>query len=348
VIVHQILPTFERGAVGGHSLMVREWLRRSGHTSEIYAAELHPSIAGEGAFELGLYKGGADVLVYQMAIGSIAGDFVLKRSEPLAVNYHNLTPARYYAGWEPVAAFGVAWGRGQLHDLAGRAALGIADSGYNEEELVQLDYARTTVVPILLDIDAFAVEPDPAITRRAETTWLFVGRLAPNKAQHDLVKAFAAYRRFHDGDAHLVLVGGGVDDTYGRTLAKFVHALGLDDAVTIAGGVSHAQLAAYYATADVFVVVSEHEGFCVPLLEAMHHEVPIVAYASSAVPETLGAGGLLLQTKDPCTVAAGVARVVGDAGLRAQLVRAGTARISDFHVSRTGPAFVAAATSAAR
>lgn len=348
MIVHQILPTFERGAVGGHSLMVREWLRRSGHASEIYAAELHPSVAGEGAHELGAYRGGADVLVYQMAIGSIAADMVLKRAEPLVVNYHNLTPARYYAGWEPVAAFGVAWGRGQLHDLAPRAALGIADSGYNEAELVELDFARTTVVPILLDLDAFAVGPDPSVTRRAETTWLFVGRLAPNKAQHDLVKAFAAYRKFHDASAHLVLVGGGADDTYGRTLTRFVAALGLTDAVTIAGAVSPAQLAAYYRAADVFVVVSEHEGFCVPLLEAMHHELPIVAYASSAVPETLGDAGLLLHTKDACTVAAGAARVVGDPALRAQLVAAGTARLADFHVSRTGPAFVAAATSAAR
>jgi glycosyltransferase involved in cell wall biosynthesis len=145
----------------------------------------------------------------------------------------------------------------------------------------------------------------------------------------------------------LNLVGGGREDGYARTLQRFIHALGLDDAVTITGGVSDAQLAAHYAAADVFVVCSEHEGFCVPLLESMHHRVPIVAYAATAVPETLGEAGLLLDVKDPCTVAAAVDRVVGDTALRQQLVEAGSRRLQDFDLSRTGPAFVEAVTSAA-
>jgi glycosyltransferase involved in cell wall biosynthesis len=177
---------------------------------------------------------------------------------------------------------------------------------------------------------------------------LFVGRLAPNKAQHDVVKALAAYRKFHDADARLVLVGGGTDDAYGRTLARFVHALGLDDAVVMAGSVTPEQLAGYYDTSDVFVVLSEHEGFCVPLLEAMHHRVPIVAYASSAVPETLADSGIVLTEKNPCVVAAAVARVLGDEGLRKQLVEAGTRRLQAFDLARTGPMFVDAAVSAAR
>ena len=106
--------------------------------------------------------------------------------------------------------------------------------------------------------------------------------------------------------------------------------------------VGAAELAAHYAAADVFVVLSEHEGFCVPVLEAMQHEVPIVAYGAAAVPETLDRAGLLLDVKDPCTVAAAVARVVHDDGLRRQLVAAGTRRRRDFDLAKTGPAFVAA------
>ena len=176
---------------------------------------------------------------------------------------------------------------------------------------------------------------------------LLATRLAPHKAQHDIVKAFAAYRRFHNPDAHLYLVGGGPEDSYAHTLRRFVHGLGLDDAVTLTGGVSPADLVAYYRAADVFVVCSEHEGFCVPLLEAMYHRVPIVAFAAGAVPETLGDAGLLLEVKDPCTVAAAVDRVAGDAALRGQLVAAGTRRAREFDISRTGPAFVDAVTSAA-
>jgi glycosyltransferase involved in cell wall biosynthesis len=346
MIVHQFVPTLEPGAVGAHTLMVRDVLRAAGHTSEVFASEIEPVWADRGAHLLRDARTRADVIVYQMAIGSIVADAVLARDEPIVVNHHNLTPMRYITGWQPVAAHGVAWGRAQLRELATRSRLGVADSSYNEQDLIEAGFTRTTVVPILLDLTTFDVPPAPVPARRG-VTWLFVGRLAPNKAQHDIVKAFAAYRRFHNPDARLNLVGGGREDGYARTLQRFIHALGLDDAVTITGGVSDAQLAAHYAAADVFVVCSEHEGFCVPLLESMHHRVPIVAYAATAVPETLGEAGLLLDVKDPCTVAAAVDRVVGDTALRQQLVEAGSRRLQDFDLSRTGPAFVEAVTSAA-
>jgi glycosyltransferase involved in cell wall biosynthesis len=348
VIVHQFVPTLEPGAVGAHTLAVRDVLRAAGHTSEIFASEIEPVWADRGGHLLRDARARADVIVYQMAIGSIVADAVLARDEPIVVNHHNLTPMRYIAGWQPVAAHGVVWGRGQLRELATRARLGIADSTYNEHDLMEAGFARTTVVPILIDLTTLDVEPAPAPARTSGSgvTWLFVGRLAPNKAQHDIVKAFAAYRRFHNADARLFLVGGGREDGYARTLQRFVHALGLDDVVTLTGGVSASELAAYYRAADVFVLCSEHEGFCVPLLEAMHYRVPIVAFASTAVPETLGDAGLLLDVKDPCTVAASVERVVDDRALREQLVEAGARRVVDFDLSRTGPAFVEAVTSA--
>ena len=347
MIVHQFVPTLEPGAVGAHTLLARDVLRAAGHTSEVFAAEVDPQWAGRGARPLRDARERADVVVYQMAIGSVAADAVLARAEPIVVNHHNLTPMRYIAGWQPVAAHGVVWGRGQLRELAERARLGIAVSTYNELDLLEAGFARTTVVPYLFDLSTLDVEPAASPARAGAVNWLFVGRLAPNKAQHDIVKAFAAYRRFHNADAHLHLVGGGREDGYARTLQRFVHGLDLDDSVTLVGGVSDAALAAYYRAADVFVVCSEHEGFCVPLLEAMYHRVPIVAFAAGAVPETLGDAGLLLDVKDPCTVAAAVDRVVRDAALREQLVATGSRRVHEFDISRTGPAFVDAVTSAA-
>jgi len=346
MIIHQFVPTLEPGAVGAHTLAARDVLRAAGHTSEIFASEIAPSWSDQGARLVREARAHADVIVYQMAIGSVVADAVLARAEPIVVNHHNLTPMRFIAGWQPVAAHGVTWGRGQLRELGARAVLGIADSSYNEHDLVEAGFTRTTVVPILLDLATLDIEPAPAPARTDAVTWLFVGRLAPNKAQHDIVKAFAAYRRFHNADAHLHLVGGGREEAYGRTLQRFIHALGLDEHVTITGGVSPAELVAYYRAADVFVVCSEHEGFCVPLLEAMHYRVPIVAFASTAIPETLGDAGLLLDVKDPCTIAAAVDHVVGDQRLRDQLVQAGARRVRAFDIAHTGPAFVAAVTSA--
>jgi glycosyltransferase involved in cell wall biosynthesis len=347
VIINQYVPMLEPGAVGAHTLVARDVLRAAGHTSEIFTADIDPSWSDRGAHLVRDARGRADIAIYQMAIGSAVADAVLARDEPIVVNHHNLTPMRYIAGWQPVAAHGVAWGRGQLRELAVRAQLGIADSTYNEHDLADAGFTHTTVVPILLDLATFDVEPAPLPARNAEVTWLFVGRLAPNKAQHDIVKAFAAYRRFHNADARLHLVGGGREDGYARTLQRFIHALGLDDSVTLTGGVSTAELAAHYRAADVFVVCSEHEGFCVPLLEAMHHRVPVVAFAATAVPETLGDAGMLFDVKDACTIAAAVDRVVRDTRLRDQLVDAGSARVLDFDLSRTGPVFVEAVTSVA-
>jgi glycosyltransferase involved in cell wall biosynthesis len=345
VIIHQFAPILEPGAVGSHTLAARDALRNAGHTSEIFTPEIAPAMQSAGAYGLHDYRGGADLLVYQLAIGNVAGDVVAARREPLVVNYHNLTPLEYFHGWEPVAAWGVTWGRSQLRALADRATLGVAVSHYNEAELVDAGYARTTVVPFLLAEGTLDAAPDLRTLERLTATragaeWLFVGRLAPNKAQHDVVKAFAAYRRFHNSDARLHLVGGGVDTTYGRTLANFVDALELSDAVEFTGPVTREQLAAHYRSADVLVVCSEHEGFCVPLVEAMHHRVPIVAYAAAAIPETLDDAGVLLTTKDPCTMAAGVARVLGDEVLRQRLVDAGVRRVERFEPDRGARDFV--------
>ena len=348
--VHQFVPTFEPGAVGGHMLTARRVLRDAGYESEIFAGEVHPAFAGEGAFPHHDYgrrvaARADDRLVYHLAIGSPVADFVGARHEPLIVDHHNLTPLRFLAGWEPVAAGGVLWGRRQLDNLAPRAALGIGDSSFNAEELADAGYRRTTVVPILLE-PMIAEVPDPALAARLAdqdgTRWLFVGRIAANKAQHDVVKAFATFRRVHDANARLDLVGGTSSELYTTALQRFIAELGIDDAVTITGGVSAAELAAYYDAADVFVVLSEHEGFCVPLLEAMQHEVPVVAYSAAAVPETLDGAGLLLDVKDPGTVAAAVARLVRDDALQNQLVAAGAKRRRDFDLANTGPAFVAA------
>ena len=340
--IHQFVPTFEPGAVGAHMLQVRRVVREMGFDSEIFAEHRRwPGVTDVEEYRRygrAFAAGAGDVLLYQTAIGSVVADFVLDRPETLAVNYHNITPVGFFAQWEPDVVHGVAWGRAQLAAMGERAVLGIADSGYNEQELIALHYRRTTVAPVLVDVAAFDrgvdVRAEEALTATG-TAWLFVGRVAPNKAHHDLVKAFAAYRRAYDPDAVLRIVGPPSSAAYSDALRSFVAALGLTGAVDFTGPVPDTVLAAHYRAADVFVCVSDHEGFCVPLLEAMHHRLPIVAYASSAVPETLAGAGIVLPSKAPTTVAAAVHKVVADDGLRAALVAAGTRRLADFDLKVT-------------
>jgi glycosyltransferase involved in cell wall biosynthesis len=342
VRVLQFVPTLEPGAVGAHVLQVRRLLEDKGVATETYAEHIRPAMDGHGADFRSYRPAPGDLLVYHVAIGSGVADFVRDQSVPFVLDHHNITPAHFWAGWEPPVVAATAWARNQLAELAERATLGIGDSAYNEGELRDLGCVRTAVAPILLDLTELDGEVDAAEVERLQhdgTVWLFVGRIAPNKAQHDLVNAFAVHRRVYDPNAVLRIVGGSSSDAYVEAIRRLISALDLDGAVELTGSVSPSVLAAHYRAADVFVCVSEHEGFCVPLLEAMHHSVPVVAYDSTAVGETLAGGGLVLPSKAPSVVAAAVDRVTGDAELRRGLVAAGTRRLGDFALDTTRARF---------
>jgi len=347
--VHQFLSTFAgRDAIGMHTLRLRKLLREAGVRSDIYAADIHADVRGQ-AFDPRTFgdrvKGSVEPwILYHFSIGSPLFDLVRELDVPLALDYHNITDATYFWRWEPRAATSMMEGRRQLAVAAPAVRFALADSAFNERELLQLHCPRTAVAPILIDFTDYDTAPDAALMARRErarakggTDWLAVGRIAPNKCQHDVVAAFAVYRRLYDADARLTLVGGQSAGLYWRELHRLAEDLDVSGAVTFTDVVSHAELLACYHSADVLVLLSEHEGFNVPVLEAMHFGVPVVAYASSAVPETVGDGGLLLTDKDPVVVAAAVERLRSDTTLRRALVDAGRKRVEHFSIARTGP-----------
>lgn len=350
--VHQFLPTFAgRDAIGAHTLRLRRLLREAGFTSDIYALDVHNDVGGEAlpadSFRTRVPASRDAWILYHFSIGSPLLDQVRELHRPIALDYHNVTDAQYFWRWEPRAAAKMLEGRRQLAEIATHVRFALADSRFNECELVELGFGPTAVAPILLDFVDYDSAPDPAllarresVRRRGGTDWLAVGRIAPNKCQHDVVCAFALHRRLHDPAARLTLVGGQSAGEYWRALHRLAGDLGVADAVTFTDVVSHAELLACYRTADLFVCLSEHEGFNVPVLEAMHFDVPVVAFASAAVPDTVGAGGLLLTDKDPLVVACAAERVRTDASLRATLVEAGRARVEHFSVARTGPRWI--------
>jgi glycosyltransferase involved in cell wall biosynthesis len=191
----------------------------------------------------------------------------------------------------------------------------------------------------MVDTSNFSCLPDERVVERFAKEraggghdWLFVGQMLPHKAHQDVIKALACARKLFDPRARLHLVGRESCPAYADALRRYVSFLGLDGAVDFAGSVSAAELAGYYTSADVFVCCSDHEGFCAPLLEAMHHELPIVAYGVTAVPETVLDAGIVLPTKSPVLVATAVQRVMSDATLRAELVRAGLERAKAFSI----------------
>lgn len=350
--VHQFLSTFAgRDAIGMHSLRLRRLLREAGFASDIYALDTHDDVRNI-AFDATTFRDHVPSdrdswILYHFSIGSPLLDLVRGLDVPLALDYHNITDAKYFWRWEPRAAARMLEGRRQLADIAPEVRFALADSRFNECELVELGYTRTAVAPILVDFADYDSEPDASLLARRRrdrepggSDWLAVGRIAPNKCQHDIVLAFAAYRRLHDPHARLTLIGGQSAGQYWRALHRLAADLGIADAVRFTDVVSHAELLACYRTADVLLCLSEHEGFNVPVLEAMYFDVPVVAFAAGAVPDTVGDGGLLLTDKEPVVVASAVERLRSDVSLRTRLVDAGRKRVEHFSIARTGPQLI--------
>lgn len=354
--IDQVIPSLaSRDAIGGHVLQLQQLLRRRGFESDIYYGTATPDRLAYGlpVAKLGNKSAAGRVLLYQLSIGSWVGDVFRDREERKFVNYHNITPAELLEAWIPEVGDEVRRGRAQLLELAPDTEFAIADSRFNERELQHAGYRSTVTVPLLLDLGEFAGEPDPVLSDRLErqragggADLLFVGKVSPHKGQDDLVKALAAYRRTYDPKARLHIVGGAISEAYRAAVERFSDELGLSDAVEFAGSVTHAELIAYYGAADAFVCLSNHEGFCVPLLEAMYRRVPIISYRFTAVPETVATAGLVLPDKQPLRVAAAIDRVINDTELRTTLAVAAAERVASFALPKVQKEFGAALESA--
>ena len=339
--IAQFLPSIRRhDAVSEHALALSElFAEATGEPSPIYAEHVHQQLAGR-VQKFPLYDGDADVLWYHHSIGSAVADFVGDRPEPLVVYYHNITPAEFFEPYEPHFTPYLNTGRRQLAELAGRAERALTPSSFNAAELRAVGYRDVEVTPILLVPDTMAVDPSPRMQRRF-ARWkadggadlLFVGRVAPNKCQQDLICAFAAFRAAFDPNARLHLIGGEASATYTRALRKLIDEFGLRGAVHLPDMVTQSELVAYFTNADLFVSASAHEGFCVPLVEAMQTGLPIVARGAAAVPETLGGAGVAYRDDDPPSAAevAGLWWVVlQDDDLRATMRAEGLRRAAEF------------------
>jgi len=355
--IHHFVPVLHRGdAVGRHTLRLRDATRARGFRSEIYVDTVDEETADETLPVLSYPDAaeGGDVAVYQFATASAMAPWLAGRTETLVVNYHNITPPDLMAPWDNHLALGQLRAQGDLRLLAPRTALAVADSAYNQAHLADAGFAATAVVPPSAALDAAlaaapgaAAAPERADPRAAPerpgprgARWLAVGRVSPNKALENTVAALAVARAHADPGATLQVIGKPATDSYVAALHRYVAEMGLGDAVTFAGHAVDATVAAAYADADVLVVTSEHEGFCVPVVEAMSAGLPVVAFDRGALPEVLGGAGALVSDKDPYALAASIAALLADAPRRAALGEAGRRRLAELDLVHAADRFV--------
>ncbi|HVF28301.1 MAG TPA: glycosyltransferase [Pyrinomonadaceae bacterium] len=341
-----LTPTVTTGdAVSNDALAMQRVLAARGHDTQIYAegwAVTEPDI--RSIFDLRSFTDDADhLLIYHHSIGWDAGFEQLRSALcKVAIKYHNVTPPEFFAGISHAFEQRCRNGRKQLREMARAGhALYLADSAYNLKELIAEGVGRSNafVVPPFHHVDRFSSSPadfDVLDSYRDDhANILNVGRISPNKGHVALIEAFASYRYRYNSRSRLLIVGGEEESfhDYSAHLRELINLLWLQDAVVFTGAVSEAALKSYYLASHVFVTASEHEGFCVPLVEAMAMNVPIVAYSSSAIPETVGDAGILLPQSEPHLLAESINFLMSDETSAIALCKQGRRRYEKFYMN---------------
>ncbi len=326
--VHQVLATLGYGDAIGHEVLgIQRALRGAGFESSIYAETADPRLE-DLTFDYRDMVGQVtpdDVLIHHFSIGSRASRTAYALPGRMVLVYHNITPPEYFIGVHKDLVKLCFRGRRELTAYVSRCDLALGDSEYNRAELASLGFADTGVLPVVPDFSHLDVHPDRTLAAQFDDAWtnvMFVGRVIPNKKFEDVIRTFHAYRTRHNPRSRLLLVGSHSGfERYLELLHALIARLGTPD-VHILGHVSNEELSALYDIADVFLCASEHEGFCVPIVEAFYKQVPVIAYASTAVPATMDGAGVLYDTKDPGEVARLVDAVAGDLAIEQAIVAA--------------------------
>jgi L-malate glycosyltransferase len=324
--VHQVLATLGYGDAIGHEVLgIQRALEAAGYQSSIYVESADPRLENltlDYRDMVGSVSD-TDVLIHHFSIGSRASRTAYALPGRMILVYHNITPPGYFIGVHKDLVKLCFRGRRELTAYIGRSALALGDSEYNRQELESLGFPVTAVLPVVPDFTHLDVVPDRILAAQFDDAWtnvMFVGRVIPNKKLEDVIRTFHVYRARHNPRSRLLLVGSHSGfERYLEMLHALIARLGTPD-VHFLGHVSNEELSALYEVADVFLCASEHEGFCVPLLEAFHKRVPVLAYAATAVPGTMDGAGVLYDTRDPSEIAKLVDAVMTDPAIEEAIV----------------------------
>ena len=324
--IHQVLATLGYGDAIGHEVLgIQRVLRHAGYQSEIFVEtadhRLEPQTRDYR--ELVDFSHPDNLLLHHFSLGSKASRTAYALPDRMALIYHNITPPEYFVGVHRTLARQTFRGRRELRAYADRCDLAMGDSEFNRQDLEKLGFPRTAVLPVIPDFSNLDRQPNRMMAGQFDDDWtnvVFVGRVIANKRIEDLIRFFHAYHTIFNPRSRLLVVGAYSGyERYLSSLHQLTAALGADH-VHFVGHVSDEELVAYYDVADLFLCASEHEGFCVPLVEAFYKQVPVLAYAATAVPDTMDGAGVLYDDKDPRSVAALMDAIVSNQTLRDAIV----------------------------
>jgi glycosyltransferase involved in cell wall biosynthesis len=341
MIVNQWGPAAHKGdAIGDSARRIRGILRDAGHTSDLFALTIDDDLRGEVKPFADAAARAGDVTIFHFALPSPMTREFSTLDGARVLQYHNITPAAFFAPYDPGLFRLAALGREELRSLVGHVDLALGDSEFNRRELVDMGFTRTGVLPIAVNTERITgAARRPALEKilgDGLINILFVGRIVPNKRIEDHIRLAELYKRYVDSYYRFIFVGryDGVPRYYAQIRALIAEFKMLPDRFWFTGPVPDDDLAAFYRWADAYVSLSEHEGFCVPLVEAMAADVPVLAYAAGAVPETLGGAGVLFAPKDLELAAEMLGTLVYDRPVRDLVIAGQRRRLEDFAPAR--------------
>jgi len=325
--IHQFSTSLAYGdAISDEMLEIQKVLREAGHNSEIFTRYFDPRLARlrRDYREYKKLSSPGNVVIFHFSIGSPVSKLFFRIPDRKIMIYHNITPHEFFIDWHRILTRECYKGRLEIKLFVDKVDLALGDSEFNRQELERAGYVRTGVLPILMDFSKFDRTGDP-ITRSllgdGKTTILFVGRVIPNKKFEDIIKVFYLYKKLFNPNSRLILAGDfrGLERYY-SSLLDLVDRLGLRD-VHFSGHVSFSELLTFFELGDIYLSLSEHEGFGVPILEAFYRRIPVIGFDAGAVAETMNGGGVLIKEKDFLRIAASIDTLVRDSDIRQATIR---------------------------
>lgn len=319
----------EGDAISNLMQSIREKLIVKGVSCELYSQNIgHTS--GKLCKKFNSYSESKnDIIIYHHSIHSKVLEFInnISSSSKKILIYHNVTPFEYIKNYDLNLSYYLQRGREELYEMKSSFDLNFAVSQFNKNELDKIGFKDVKIFPIKLNLKNFQIyEKENSELFRL----IFVGRIAPNKKQCDLIKLASILKKF-SFPFHLTLAGKIAPEliSYKLELDNLIKYFQLESYVDFLQNSDQQILSRLYSNSDIFICMSEHEGFCVPLMEAMYYKLPIIAYKAGAVPETLGKGGILFSEKKFEYIAELIIKIKNDLNFKKLLIKNGTDRFRE-------------------
>jgi len=340
--IHQFLTSYSYGdAIGNEALEIRNYLRENGYKSEIFALFYHPKYSNQiiNYLEYDSHASEDNIVIYHFSIGSKITKKFLRIPDKKVIIYHNITPHEFFLDYHRILAKDCYKGRIELRSLSDKVDLALGDSFYNEKELKEAGFPKTGVLPLVMNFPKFNIEPVPVLKelfKDNKTNILYVGRIIPNKKIEDVIKTFHIYNKVFNKKSRLFIVGENRGfERYYSALINLVKTLDVKN-IHFTGHIPEDELVSYFKLSDIYLHMSEHEGFCAPVPESFFLNIPVIAFDAGAVKETMNGGGLLLKKKKHLSTAALIDKIVNNDIFRNKLLKTQKDAVGKYFKNRTG------------